>query len=155
MVEANLANLIAEIRRALSDIDHEIIRTVHGTGYSFAATVRDDETRVPGSASYLHILVIDHQQFRLKEGENVIGREPTADVFLALKSVSRRHALIRVMGTEATVTDLASKHGTFIGETVVQSEVPLDDGTLLRFGTVETLYRRWTGADPTDPLLGE
>ena len=155
VVEANLANLIAEIRRALSDADHEIIRTVHGTGYSFAAAVRDDETRVPASAAYLHVLVIDHQQFRLKEGENVVGREPTADVFLASKSVSRRHALIRVTGTEATVADLASKHGTFIGEKVLRSEVPIDDGALLRFGTVETLYRRWTGADPTDPLLGD
>lgn len=153
VVDANLANLIAEIRRAVSDADHQIVRTVHGTGYSFAAPVKVEGERTELSPAFLHVLMFEHQQLRLKEGENVIGREPVADVFLASKSVSRRHALVRVTGTEATVSDLDSRHGTFIGEEPVRGGAALHDGDVLRVGTVELLYRRWTGADPTDPLL--
>lgn len=155
VVDANLANLIAEIRRAVSDTDHEMIRTVHGTGYSFAAPVRAEGERTDASPAYLHVLTFEHQQLRLKEGENVIGREPIADVFLAAKSVSRRHALVRVTGTEAMVSDLDSRHGTFVGQAPVQGEIALADGDVLRVGTVDLVYRRWTGADPTDPLIGE
>ena len=155
VVDANLANLIAEIRRAVSDTDHQIIRTVHGTGYSFAGPVTIEGERMEASGASLHVLVFEHQQLRLKEGENVIGREPVADVFLAAKSVSRRHALVRVIGTEATVSDLDSRHGTFVDRKPVHGETALADGAVLRVGNVELVYRRWTGADPTDPLIGE
>ena len=153
VVDANLANLIAEIRRAIADTDHLIVRTVHGTGYSFAAPVKVEGERTEGSPAFLHTLMFEQQQLRLREGDNVIGRDPVADVFLASKSVSRRHALVRVTGTEAKVSDLESRHGTFIGQDPVRGEVALGDGDVLRVGIVELVYRRWTGADPTDPLI--
>lgn len=82
-----------------------------------------------------------------------MGREPNADVFLANGSVSRRHALITVTGEEATIADLDSKHGTFIEKQVIRAEVGLRDGSFVRFGKVEMLYRRWTGADATDSFI--
>lgn len=39
VVEGNLPVLIREIRAALNDDKHDIIRTVHGTGYGFSASV--------------------------------------------------------------------------------------------------------------------
>ena len=153
VVEANLANLIAEIRRAVSDVDHEIIRTVHGTGYSFAAPLQQEESPDRPSPEFLHVLITEDGQLRLNEGENIVGREPAAAVFLPSKSVSRRHALIHVAGQQATLADLDSLHGTFLEETRVSSAVPLPEGATLRFGTVEARYRRYTGSDPTDPLL--
>src|ERR1700694_3628067 len=124
VVDANLPVLIREIRSALGDKKHEIIRTVHGTGYSFAAPVHEvaTERRDESREGFVHVVLYDNQQYRLNEGENFVGREPTAEVFLPSASVSRRHALIRIRGAEATLVDLSSKNGTFIGAEPLRNE---------------------------------
>ena len=152
VVDANLPVLIGEIRSALGDKKHEIIRTVHGTGYSFAApvhevgAVRSEESR----EGFVHVVLYENQQYRLNEGENFVGREPTAEVFLPSASVSRRHALIRIQGAEATVVDLSSKNGTFIGAEPLRNETPLADGSVIRFGEVIVRYRCCSADSATD-----
>jgi DNA-binding winged helix-turn-helix (wHTH) protein len=151
VVEANLPVLIREIRRALRDDERAIIRTVHGTGYSVGVPVR--ETRAAGretaAKAYAHVVLYDNHQCPLHEGENLVGREPTAEVFLPSASVSRRHAVVTVHGDQATLTDLESKNGTFIDAKPLHSEAPLADGNVIRFGKVEVQYRR-SFAGPTD-----
>ena len=138
VVEGNLPVLIGEVRRALDDNDHQIIRTVHGTGYSFANRAEEGRTPVAGQ---VHVLIFGNQEFVLTEGENVIGRYAIADVVLPSKSVSRQHAVVTVRGGAATVKDLESKNGTFLDAKRIAQDTALADGNVIRFGALKVLYR--------------
>ena len=153
VVEGNLHVLIREIRKAIGDKGHHVIRTVHRVGYSCGISVR--EASAAGieefePAAVIHTLRHRDQEYRLDEGENLVGREPTAQIFLSSSSVSRRHALINVSGDRATIIDLASKNGTFIGKQQLFEEAPVADGTIIRFGSVEVLYGCGFRAGPTE-----
>ena len=52
----------------------------------------------------------------LAEGEHVLGRDPDVEFFLNSPGVSRRHARIRISSGQATIEDLGSKNGTFVGD---------------------------------------
>lgn len=64
----------------------------------------------------------------------VIGRDDDCDLVVAAQNVSRRHAVIRKVGTGYTVTD-ESANGTFVNDVRVQSEQTLARGDKLRIGT--------------------
>jgi len=84
-----------------------------------------DSTRVRDAAppAYGH-LVLSYQgrqrTFALHPGENLIGRPPkqgdAPDIPIEdpERFVSRRHALIRVEGSEYSIQDLASDNGTYL-----------------------------------------
>ncbi|MDF1564315.1 MAG: adenylate/guanylate cyclase domain-containing protein [Deltaproteobacteria bacterium] len=56
----------------------------------------------------------------LSDGEHVIGRHSSADLRLASKRISRRHAMLKIDGREAVLTDLGSQNGTWVnGQRVV------------------------------------
>ena len=61
------------------------------------------------------------QTFPLKNGENTIGRSQQADICLADKGVSKRHACITVEGSKLTLNDLGSSNGTFVNASVFAS----------------------------------
>lgn len=136
VVEANLAVLIREVRAAIADEAKTVIRTVHGHGYACAA--QPAAPRTPGS----HLLIRDGREYLLRNGENVIGRDPSATVMVAAESVSRRHAVIVVDEREATIADLQSKNGTFVNGLAVEHQRSLEDGSVVLFGKVEMIYRR-------------
>ena len=54
------------------------------------------------------------QRYALLIGDNVIGRGADCDLRLRLSAVSRRHAVVRWDGEEATITDLGSTNGTIL-----------------------------------------
>ena len=112
VVEKNLANLIAEIRRALGDTPSSprFIRTVQRFGYALR-----DAAPASAPASGGIRLKWRSGEATLGEGEHIVGRTLQAAVWLEGESVSRRHALITVTGTSATIEDLGSKNGTAIG----------------------------------------
>ena len=64
----------------------------------------------------------------------VIGRDDDCDLVVAAQNVSRRHAVIRKVGTGYTITD-ESVNGTFVNDVRVQSEQTLARGDKLRIGT--------------------
>lgn len=132
--EGSLHALVSELRIALGDEGREIIRTIHRFGYAFAAPLRRE---LPSLRS---ALVVGGRSWPLHGGENVVGRDPAADVVIDAASVSRRHAVIRVEGTEARVADLESKNGTFLGGAPVGEGAVLSDGDEIVFGTVAA---RW------------
>jgi len=140
VVEANLPVLIREVRSAIGDDAHEIIRTVHRFGYRFDAEVRELRD-APAGDPFVHLLVLGEQQFRLSGGENVVGRDGTADVVVPSTTVSRRHAIITISGPAATLTDLGSKNGTRLDGRAVSGSVALSDGAFVRFGSIEMTYR--------------
>ena len=93
VVEANLPNLIVEIRRGLGDTKrpHKFVRTVHGFGYAFCGEGQDLEGAA-ARPSYVYRVKWDSGSASLRDGEHVVGRDPKADVHLDMASVSRYHA---------------------------------------------------------------
>ena len=157
VVETNLANLVAELRVALGEKGRRdgFVRTVHGFGYAFSGeAVEEDPKDRHGGVSGV-ALITDERTFALASGENVLGRDPAAEVFLDDTAVSRRHARITVRGSQATLEDLGSKNGTFLDDGRVDAPVPLGDEARVRIGTVALTFRMFslpystqTAADP-------
>ncbi len=65
--------------------------------------------------------------FSLTKGELTIGRSPGSDILIDNVGVSRRHAVIKMSGDRATVEDLGSANGTFVGGQKITSH-ELKDG---------------------------
>jgi DNA-binding winged helix-turn-helix (wHTH) protein len=137
VAEANLSNLVAEIRGALGDAARTplFVRTVHGFGYAFcgdAVAQRTDHE----SARLSCWLESDGRRFPLLIGEHVIGRDADVEVRLDSSTVSRRHARIVVTSDRAVLEDCGSKNGTYRGNEPVTSPIPLADGDTFRVGSL-------------------
>ena len=77
----------------------------------------------------------------LEEGEHVLGRDPDAEIFLNSAGVSRHHARIRISAGRATIEDLGSKNGTFVGDQRVEGPRSLGDGDIIGVGSVKLTLR--------------
>ncbi len=139
--EGSLAALVKDVRKALGGGPEEssCLRTVHGFGYAFDGDVQEVPDGAP--APHAHALVWGTQEMPLREGENVLGRERSAGVWVGHASVSREHARIVVAGDRAEVEDLKSKNGTWLGNRRVEGRLALENGDELRVGEVRLLYR--------------
>ena len=148
--DATLVGLVKELRRALHDHDDRapVIRTVHRIGYALCPEV---QAPGPGArARVWHWLVIRGRRIVLREGDNIIGRDPGSDVWLDIAGVSRRHARIIVGDHDASLEDLGSKNGTTVGDGRVQQPVALQDGASIAFGPVTGVYRTSTAGMSTE-----
>ncbi len=137
VVHANLPNLIAEIRAALGDSGHHprIIRTLHRFGYAFAADAEIIRPATPAEREHLkYCLRGTSGDLPLSAGENLIGRDPRAQVCLDATGVSRRHARLVIDGRNVTIEDLESKNGTFVRGARITSSQSLLPGDDLSFG---------------------
>ncbi len=147
VVDANLNVLIAEIRRALGDNAQQpqYIRTVHGVGFSFCAKAAAVGEDAPAGDAIRCWLVAPGGTFRLKEGDNSVGRDPDCDVFLDAPGVSRRHASISVDSRAKAVMlrDLGSTNGTFVQRASVTQAASLSDGDVVTIGSMELKVRLW------------
>jgi len=145
VVEKNLANLVSEIRDAIGDdrSNPRFIRTVHRFGYAFRETVRRGEvgpSASRGSEVSFRLKWMDGR-VTLEEGEHVIGRDPDVEIFLNSAGVSRHHARIRVSAGQATIEDLGSKNGTFVGDQRVEGPRSIADGDIIGVGAVKLTLR--------------
>jgi DNA-binding winged helix-turn-helix (wHTH) protein len=141
VVEQSLTNAIGEIRRKLGDDprDAAYVRTVQGYGYAFRGDV--DEPRggpAEAPAAWLHW---GDRPLPLRFGDNLVGREAICHVRLDAPGVSRRHAVVRLTPTGASVEDLGSTNGTFVRGGAAEGQVPLDDGDALRLGPITVTFR--------------
>jgi DNA-binding winged helix-turn-helix (wHTH) protein len=135
--EANVRNLVAELRRALADDDAapRYIRTAHRHGYAFIADAwAQQRQRIPR----LHDATL---LYPLRDGENVLGRHESCDVRLAASGVSRRHARIYVSETDEVLADLGSKNGTWLNAQRIEQPSPLQDGDQIKIGIVVLTFR--------------
>ena len=154
VVEANLNVVVAEIRRALGD-DRQaprFIRTVHGVGYAFCGQAFDmsdggtdaavrEGARPSTERRTSCWLVLKSRTFPLSTGENLIGRDPRSAVWLEDESVSRRHARISVDGEAAQLEDLESTNGTFLNRQTIDGPAVLQDGDIVRVGSIRLTFR--------------
>jgi len=144
--EANIKNLIAELRSAVGD---DVIRTERGAGYAFAP----EATEEVGLSGSRFSVVINGVAFALREGRNIIGRESDADIRLALPAVSRRHAAVVIDGEDAMVQDLGSRNGTFLNGEKLEAARPLRSGDEIRMAQTAIRFQIAPGsARPTAPL---
>jgi DNA-binding winged helix-turn-helix (wHTH) protein len=147
VTEDGLSRLVNEIRTAMGDDARHPrwVRTVHGFGYGLAESEQPIEIR---DTITPYVLRWASREFLLAAGENVIGRDPAAEVSIDAPIVSRRHARIVVSGGGALLEDHGSKNGTFVGEQRVAAPLPLHDGDQIRIGD-HTLEFRETAINPT------
>ena len=125
----NLHNLISEIRAAIGDEEHTVIRTIHRFGYALDVTI---ERENPATV----YLLVGAREIPLHEGENIIGRD-----LLGTPDVSRRHARIVVEGNSARVEDLGSKNGTFTEGRRLKTPEGLENYQEIIFGRTRAVLR--------------
>jgi DNA-binding winged helix-turn-helix (wHTH) protein len=149
VVEANLPNLIAEIRRGLEDTKrpHRFLRTVHGFGYAFCGEAVDLEGAE--RRRYVYRVRWDSGSASLRDGEHVVGRDPKADVHLDMASVSRYHARLCLNDGHMVIEDVGSRNGTFVrGQKIkARSPITLKDGEWFRMGGVPVIVSIARAAD--------
>ncbi len=139
VAEANLSNLVAEIRDVLEDRARAplFIRTAHGFGYAFCGSATAlAAARGEAAVHPACWLEWDRQRFPLSFGEHVIGRDPDVDVRLDQSTVSRRHARLLVTADGTMLEDFGSKNGTFRCHERVTAPVPLVDGDSIGIGSL-------------------
>jgi predicted Zn finger-like uncharacterized protein len=78
------------------------------------------------------------QVFRLTKPRIVLGRSG-ADVVLYDPEVSRKHCAIEVHGSTATLTDLGTTNGTFVGKKSIQ-KCELKNLSKFRIGSTTMLF---------------
>jgi len=162
VTDGSLAVLVAEIRAALGDDVRKpvFLRTLHRFGYAFVGPVTETVTRTGSTGRAVQCwLASDNERARLAPGENVVGRDPLANIRVGLDpaadlridaaGISRRHALVVVADEAVTLHDLSSKNGTFANEVRVTTPVLLHDGDEIRLGSVSLQFRRVTDVSAT------
>jgi DNA-binding winged helix-turn-helix (wHTH) protein len=148
--EAELSNVIAEIRQALGDdlVEPRYVRTVQPVGYVFQAP--DGDAQIFASPRWQ--LATDKGAFPLAPGENFIGRSSDAHVVLGDPSVSRYHARVVVSEDEVLIEDLNSKNGTYVAGRRIAEAVPLQDEDEIHVGAVRLVFQEGdSDAEPPAP----
>ena len=155
VTEANLASLIAELRRGLDDRPQapRYIRTVHRFGYAFCSDI-GGAADAPAAAATCWV-VFNDEEIPLRDGENIVGRDPLAAVRLDFPSVSRRHAKIVVASTNVSLEDLGSKNGTFLRSERVTAPAALADLDDVRIGSVKITVRLMVDGALTQTINAE
>jgi DNA-binding winged helix-turn-helix (wHTH) protein len=156
--DASVANLVADLRAALGDDARKprAIRTVHRFGYAFRADAKEAEARpTPTSGRVSCRLLWEGREIHLRDGENVIGREPEAVVWIDDASVSRRHARIVVGSEGATLEDLGSKNGTRLQGERIRTVSPLKDRDVIQIGPASMVVRVYRTAGTTETAIEE
>ena len=107
-------------------------------------------------------------RFRLKQGTHelelppgdfFIGRSPECQLTLDDPLVSRRHAVIHIVGTQAILEDLGSRNGVLVNGERQRGNTPLRAGDRVVIGSQEltlvlvTPSRRPTEASFTQPIV--
>lgn len=150
--DATVVGMVKEIRRALADTsdDVPVIRTAHRVGYALELPVVRAKAEPLGN----HWLIAGERRFALVAGENIIGRDPAAHVWLDHSTLSRRHARLTLLATHTLVEDLDSKNGTTLRGSPVREAVTLRSGDEFMCGQVLLRYQLASAAPPTATLMG-
>lgn len=152
VAHTSLARLVTEIRRAIGDDRRSprFIRTVHGFGYAFSGTASDLSGRSRLGGEFSCGLLWGPREIGLAEGENLIGRAADCSVRIDSARVSRHHARILVADGRATLEDLGSKNGTFVGKRRIEGPVSLADGDEICVGSAVLFFRSGYGPGSTE-----
>jgi DNA-binding response OmpR family regulator len=90
------------------------------------------------------------QRWILTKPEAFIGRDPTCEIIIPDRQVSRRHACLRRVEGGFELEDLGSKNGTHLNGTPLRGAQHLQDGDLIQVALVAKLA--YVGSEATVPL---
>jgi DNA-binding winged helix-turn-helix (wHTH) protein len=140
---------LTELRKAFGEEGGEFIRTIRREGYRWEEPVRAaanrpvlvarDDTGERLAPRYR--LVLETREVQLLDGENVVGRDADAALWIDHSSVSRRHARVVVVDGKVTLEDLESKNGTHLNGKKIQRRTTLKDGDEVRIGPETMVFR--------------
>jgi DNA-binding winged helix-turn-helix (wHTH) protein len=146
--DASLTMVVAEIRKALQDSPDtpRYVRTAHRRGYAFCGEAENLEPQRTAAAAAGFWLVVQDKRLSLGHGETAVGRDPVSGVWLDVPSVSWRHARLVIQGRSATIEDLGSTNGTYVGGKKISALTPLQHGDAIVFGDVQATFGAAPGA---------
>ena len=157
--DAAINTAIRKIRQALSDNVERprFVETVVGKGYRFIARTdepqpespidHDDGRRFPG-----YLVMRGRHEFVLESGDNLLGRDPAAQVYVNHTSVSRQHARISIRSERATLEDLKSRNGTFLDGRKIHSPTDLHHGAIIGLGPITFTFLVLSAPLSTRPM---
>lgn len=85
---------------------------------------------------------LEQRRLPIGPGGLTIGRTAPSDLAIPVPDISRRHCRIDLDGEWASVTDLTSTNGTFVGGERVEQPTRLRNGSLLSLGSFQIRYER-------------
>jgi DNA-binding winged helix-turn-helix (wHTH) protein len=169
--DSGINTAVRKIRRALGDdAEHpRFLETVVGKGYRFIASLEpegadrslegsDVDPRAESSGRLRrhrpnYLLTRGNREIALEKGENLLGRDPEAQVCLDHPSVSRHHARISIDSTSAVLEDLKSRNGTFLDGRRIETPAEIHHGAIIGLGPIAlTLVVVQAGAS-TRPMV--
>ena len=157
VAESNLAALVNEVRKALHDsaAQSRFVRTVPRFGYAFCGDVLEGPAALRARADGLSFwLILESGRTELVQGENLVGRDPRAEAWIDLPTVSRHHARIVIVGGEARLEDLGSKNGTCLRGRRVDAPEMLRDRDPILFGSIQVTFGPGRLAEKSTPRPG-
>ena len=80
------------------------------------------------------------KRYLLAEPEMVVGRSPNVAIVINDQSVSRQHAQCFQTDDAVEILDLGSSNGTFVNDKRIQDKQALNDGDMVRLGTILFKY---------------
>jgi len=82
------------------------------------------------------------EDFRIRDGQNIIGSASDADIVLRDSAVSSKHASLRYKDQKFFLTDLDSTNGTFLNEgTSSIAREELKDNDIVRIGDITLKFK--------------
>ena len=154
--DASLARAASEIRDGIGDHSRSdgFLQTVHGFGYRFATVGVVELGLAPAAIAPVDgpvcWLVGRDVEFRLLDGEQIVGREPGVAIHLDSPKVSRHHARLTVNGREVSIEDLGSKNGTYVRGTRIEERTRLNPGDDIQIGPIKLIFRVVEGQGATE-----
>jgi len=107
-------------------------------------TITIDEKRKPPVVGWLVAMSGEHkgEDFRLREGQNILGTSPDADIVLKDNAACPRHCSIRYKDGTFFLIDLDSNHGTHLNdaEQPIARET-LKDNDIIRIGNLSLKFK--------------
>ncbi len=80
------------------------------------------------------------EEFSLEEAEYVVGRSQDNPICIPDTSVSRKHIMLRRVGSGWTVSDLGSGNGTLVNGEPISDETVLANGDVITMGDTELTF---------------
>lgn len=163
---------IRKIRQVLGDDPEKprFVETVVGKGYRFIAPVEGGrpgaqarpshaESARPSSAGWRrpfpsYCVTRGKHEFILDAGENILGRDPSARVYVDHASVSRRHARISIRSRRAILEDLKSRNGTFLDGKRIEGPTEIGHGAIIGLGPITLTFVVVSAPASTRPMGG-
>jgi len=135
--DTSLGRTLVEVRQAIGDDarDARLIRTMHAFGYAFVGPVAEVGAGPAAARSNVR-LAWSGREVELPLGESVLGRTRGCTIWIDASGISRRHARVVVTDSGATIEDLGSKNGTYVGGRRIEGPAALGDGDEICLGSM-------------------